>query len=126
MQRESGKLVTFNQLDIKTNKAHGIFDVDTGIFVAKTTGTYRLDFNGVAYTAGRNDVQLRVNGTCKASSSCRQETETKVFTDLHGSLVISTLLELKNGDTVDIFVKEGALFEEDGGCFNRFSVVLLS
>ena len=123
VQRLSGGPATFLRLDIKTNDAHGSFDKQNGTFVAKTAGTYRLHFNGASFSpTGRSEVHLCVNTICQANAMCFHEAKTS---SLYGSLVISTLLELKSGDSVDIFVREGALFEEDGSCFNRFSAFLL-
>ena len=120
VQREPENLATFHQLDIQSNDAHGTFDKDTGTFVAKTSGVYRVDFNGVATANGRSEIHLRVNGIDKETALCLHEGESH---NLHGCLVISTLLELKSGDSFGIFIQTGTLHEEDGRSYNRFSAV---
>ena len=125
-----GIRLTFERLEIETCEVHGAFNKDTGVFVVKTSGTYLIQFNGVAAAdyECRSEIILRVNGNAHANSFCycgdggprRQQIP----------VVISTLATLRRGDWVDVFVERGTIVEITNntsnyyGACNRFSAIL--
>ena len=123
LQGAAGKRVTYLQLEIETNKAHGSFNKDTGVFVVKTAGTYLVQFNGVTCSKSCCEIILRVNEATKANSFCFHDAASHT---LYGSIVVSTLMKLETGDKVDVFVKSGTVAESGSGAYNRFSAILLS
>ena len=120
-QCAAGNRVTFAQLDIETDEAHGSFDKTTGIFTAKTAGIYQINFNGVASSKGYSVINLRVNEIDKANSYNDHAHSTEHYC----SIVVSPMLKLKSGDRVDVFIKYGTLYEGTG-VFTFFSAILLS
>lgn len=85
---------------------------------AGMSGIYFFSFSAVASTTGA-DIHLRVNGKDRALSR----------TSNAGCLAINTLLELKAGDKVGVFVSRGSLLEmyaQGNGHATHFFAILLT
>ena len=126
---DAGQRVTFRRLEIDTCEIHGSFDKRTGVFRAKTTGVYLIQFNGVIADSYTVEVNLRVNGAANADSYCFHPSAKERF---QSPIVISSLVKLCSGDSVDVFVKHGNIVESsdnddgDDGSLSRFSAILFS
>lgn len=121
------KRVIYELLDFPVNTVHGSFDKDSGVFTAKTAETYLFQFNGAAdskstYKSTCVNIALLVNDDVRANSFCLLDS---VIYDLCGSIALSSMVKLKSGDRVEVFIRSGALSKRNGPN-NRFSGLPLS
>ena len=80
----------------------------TGVFTAPVNGRYQFIYNALSGSSAtvENDVWLRVNGARFGTSSAPAPN--------HVNMPISATLNLKIGDTVDMVLAYGALFDNIG------------
>ena len=92
------------------------FDLASGIFTVPVPGIYHFDFSAVKYQSAQSlDISLLVNGA-NVGKAYTHSLQTP------GSLVVASLsasLQLAAGDTVNLYLYEGALYDSEG--FTHFS-----
>ena len=95
----------------------GAMNLQTGVFTAPVTGRYHFTFTAQSVSSGRtgNYVHLRVNGVKTGASHAPSKDY---------NLPILATLNLKKGDTVDMLMDGGAIWD-DSDHFTQFSGVLL-
>ena len=91
-------------------------DLATGVFTSPVNGRYQFIFTAIAAkTNERSDLNLRVNGAEIGKSFAPSH---------HYTLPIVATLHLKKGDTVDMLMDGGAIWD-DSDHFTQCSGVLL-
>ena len=94
---------------IETSEAHGSFDMDAGIFTAKTTGRYLFQFSGVS--SMDKSLDLYVNKTAVDKPNCSR--------GFYGTLIFA-VIPLSSQDQVDIVNQNEHVFYETNGVFSAF------
>ena len=108
----SGK-VAFSIFNFKTKIDHGHFHLPTGTFVVRTAGLYQFHFNGsviVDMESHYARVELKVNGVAQATT--RSATGSQSF-GLQ-PVTLSALLQVNSGESVEICVIGGGIYEDSG------------
>ena len=94
----------------------GAMDLATGVFTSPVNGRYQFIFTALAAKGNeRSDLVLRVNGAGIGRS---------VAPSHHYTLPIVATLQLKKGDTIDMFLQRGSI-EDTTGHYTHFSGILL-
>ena len=75
-------------------------NVGSGVFTAPKGGVYHFHFTGYATSTSQNP-EIRVNGESIGQSFCRD-----------GTCTMHSTVELKESDTVAVFLRGGTLFED--------------
>jgi len=81
---------------------NGQFNPITGLFTARSPGSYLFLFRALARDKTR--LELRVNACVKASAMTTYSSHNK-------ALVVSAIVQLKIGDEVGVFLRDGNLFD---------------
>lgn len=103
-----GKYITFSGMETLVD-AYGTFDEASGLFTVKTAGQYLLLFNGMYSIHDITYVYLCVNNVARARSCARSKTRRAL-----GLLSINVMINLKEGDTVGVWLDRGRLCESPG------------
>ena len=128
-RRESGSFAASSEclnspssegLVIPYQMEEGEFDgllsnINSGVFTVPTNGRYFFSFTARSHVSNTL-VQLRVNRLAIAASEGRFE---------YHNMPISTTVNLEKGDTVDVFLKKGAIFDSENDHQTVFTGILL-
>ncbi len=122
---DAGKYVTFMREELNRRPSEdgfGHFDKYTGMMTVTKPGVYLFQFNGLAQGtlhSSTTDIHLGVNGKVQAVA----------WASGFQMLTLTTLLNLKEGDKVGMFISKGSLYEgqhRSGVGHTRFSCIILS
>lgn len=108
------KLTTISYEILTTSDGKNSIDATTGVFTVPINGTYQFIFNALAHQTSR--VHLVLNGMNRATSYALKL----------NMLIMSSILRLKTGDKVSVFLNSGELYDSYDRFYTQFSGVLLS
>ena len=99
----------------------GGMNPSSGVFTAPRSGAYLFMFTARSYGTSYTHVDLRLNGGQVLARS---------FHDIGagkngGSLAIQSAVYLKEGDTIDIFLETGSVYDQKQNPYTQFTGVLL-
>lgn len=112
------------QSNTTTSSQHGDFNKDSGIFTATTPGVYMFIFNAKTRTINVSctaEACLMKNGGDTISISVAHQQPR-----LEQRLAISSIVELKKGDTVGIYIKFAGIPEISDVSYVHFSGIFLA
>ena len=123
-----GESFGFSSLEFETKEEHGSFDLPTGIFTAKTAGIYQLNFSGHVLVDELTECHhfiLKVdntNYTIKAVFFSRLSPihDLKLFQPA----VITSVVSLKSGQKVGVYVNVGQIYQGLPSFVTQFSGIL--
>jgi len=127
--------LAYSAFDIRIKKEYGDFNLKTGLFTVSVPGVYQFNFNShVKFFKPQygdkqcrsHKIELRVDGEPKAVSFGNRSYIQYTSDIYHLPVRISALLSLKLGETVDIFLSEGVLYECPPTFTTRFSAILFT
>ena len=93
-------------------------NIATGVFTAPVNGRYHFSFTAESYNGKGAEVYLRLNGLNIAFTQASSDT---VF----DNLPLVATFQLKKGDTVDVWLLSGSIYDDSVYRFTQFSGFLL-
>ena len=120
----SSRKVAFSIFNFATKIDHGDFHLLLGTFVVRTAGLYQFHFNGSVIVEPESHyarVELKVNGVVQATT--RSATGSQPFA--LQPVTLSALLHVNPGESVEICVIGGEIYE-DSGDVTHFEGILFS
>ncbi len=108
--------MTYNH--VRANVGNSI-DIETGIFTAPVDGVFRFSFAGILYSDesfGPGDVRAYKNGHSFYRSYTKSTAD---------QLTTTWSMELKSGDTVHVWIANGAFYASNDGFYIHFIGQLL-
>jgi len=115
----SNSVIPFEMVNLNVG---GSFDQKKNAFIAPVSGFYEFTLKG--YKVGdyeKIEISLRLNGKAKANSWA----DWASYHDFHSQFSISTILEVKQGDSVDLYLAKGKIYDNENQ-YTTFSGKLLS
>ena len=108
------EVVRFEKMVLNVGEA---FNMSESTFIAPRTGIYEFSFAGIKTAQEFLSISLRLNGNGVTYVSA----DAPVSHEFHAPLYFHSILKIKKGDRVDIFLEKGDLM----GPYNHFTGKLL-
>ena len=96
--------------EVESLNIGGAFDMKKSAFIAPVSGIYEFTLKG--YKTGKPQstfISLRLNGKAMAASW----SDMIDFHDHHTPFSINSILKLKQGDVIDLYLKRGQIYDDD-------------
>ena len=120
-----GESFGFSSLEFETKEEHGSFDLPTGIFTANTEGIYQFNFSGHVSIDELTECHhfiLKVDNTIKDVFFSRLSPIHDL--ELFQPAVITSVVSLKSGQKVGVYVNVGQIYQGLPSFVTQFSGIL--
>ena len=94
-------------------------NLETGVFTAPKEGVYQFHFSGISFIRNHFQITLRLNGVRVGYTIADSRASGPMAYTEYNTGTLHSLLKLKKGDQVDLWLHMGALYE-DANHFTHF------